>query len=95
MTPVADLTGGQPLLTQRAQERLVYAVVVEDADLPLVHPAKPDLLDLVRLQQVVQQDAPHPAGASEFLAPLRDALEPIRYGLLLVVPADVLKNLVC
>lgn len=93
MAPVPDLPGGQSLLTHLAQEGFVNLVEVEHPDLALVHPANLHLLDLGGLQQVVQDDAPHTAGASQFFAPVKDALVTRRNRLLLLVPADVIKDL--
>lgn len=94
MAPVPDLPGGQSLLTHQAQERLVNLVEVEHPNLALVHPAKPDLLDQISLQKFIKQDTPLAAGAFQHLAPIIDALESGRNRLLVVVPADVLKDLV-
>jgi hypothetical protein len=93
MTPVADLTGGQPLLTHQAQEGFVNLVVVEYPDPPLVHSAQPDLLNQVSFQKFVKQDTPHTAGAFQLLAPIEDALVTRRNRLLVVIPADILKDL--
>lgn len=94
MTPVADLTGGQPSLTHLAQERLVYLVEVEHPQLAPVNPADADGLDLGCLQQVVQDDAPLSAGAIQFFAPVEDALVARRNRIFFLVPADVIKDLV-
>ena len=94
MAPVPDLPGGQSLPTHQAQEGFVNLVEVDHHDLVLVHPAKHDLFDQICLQEFMEHNAPLTAGAFQHLTPIIDALEPGRNRLLVVVPADVLKDLV-